>query len=246
VACDVSSSSGWALRGGAGNEGDGDDNNNTNNNVSMSQPSEQLTKKEVRAPRLARMEAMMAQQAAQAAAEEQGQPQAMDVDSPTPKSASASTTSSASAAVKPIDILVSSSSPLLKKAAPAPKKSSPQRGPQQQSKKKAKESHASPADAARKLQRKQELPLKKILNVSLNAARYPACIAIDLDDATNNNLGVHSIAELLATRLSFPTTSRQLAIMPPQTPLIPYLAQTHRKASDELKTLRQTSNKKQL
>jgi hypothetical protein len=80
------------------------------------------------------------------------------------------------------------------------------------------------------------------LSVTLNDARDSACVAIDVDDATDNNLGVHSIAELLATRLSFPTTSKQMTTMPPQKPLIPYLAQAHRKASDELKSLCQTSN----
>jgi ubiquitin conjugation factor E4 B len=114
----------------------------------------------------------------------------------------------------------------------------------QQQKKKAKESHlATPADASRKLQRKKELLIKKILSITLTPASDPACVALELDtDISIASIGVQSVAELLATRLSLPKSESALNTMPPQKPLISYLAHCHRKASDELKTMRQVSS----
>lgn len=60
---------------------------------------------------------------------------------------------------------------------------------------------------------------------------------MELDDL--QSLGTQSIAEILATRLSLSAT--QLQTTPAQKPLILYLAQAHRKASDELKTLASTA-----
>jgi ubiquitin conjugation factor E4 B len=226
----------WALRGGAGNNNN--DNNNeedANNNDGGTPPqAEQLTEQEVRARRLARMEAMMAQQQEQVAAGD-----AMEVDIPTTNAASATT---------PMDISTSSSPPRKKptsntttnnkKSFSAPTK---QPNEAQQQKKKAKESHlATPLDASRKLQRKKELLIKKILSITLTPASDPACVALELDDIAS--IGVQSVAELLATRLSLPKSA--LNTMPPQKPLIPYLAHCHRKASDELKTMRQVSSMK--
>lgn len=229
----------WALRGGAGNddenENDGNENADSNNDNAEASTGAPLTEQEMRARRLARMEAMMSNQAAA--------DDAMDVDA-SPNTASAAKSSSK---LDSMDVSsVSSSSPPRKKAA-SPKTTPPskqqQKQDQDQSQRKrkkdaAKNSVASPADSERKIQRKKELLIKKVLNVTL-AQQDASCVLIQLDDA--DNIGVHTIAELLATRLSLSPSDIQT--IPLQKPLIQYLGQAHRKAGDELRTLRQSSKK---
>jgi hypothetical protein len=237
----------WALRGGAGGGEDSNNNNdaenNNNNNQEPSAPAPALTEDDMRARRLARMEAMMArqqEQAAAAAAAAANEPQPMEVDAP----ASVKKEPPASSAA-PME--TQTSSPPRKKAAPSPPRQTPQpsNSQQQQQKKKAKETHASPADVDRKLQRKKELLLKKVLHVGLLGTHTDsdnAVVLIDLDGSTQ--IGVSTIAELLATRLSLSPGSKLLQTSPSQKPLLQYLAQAHRLAGEENKNLQQSNNKK--
>ena len=239
----------WALRGGANNNNDADDSNsNSNSNQGPAVPAAALTEDEMRARRLARMEAMMARQEQQAAANVNvnvnangNEPQPMDVDEPALAPSAAAATRMETTA---------SSSPPRKKATPEPitaaTPSNSQQQQQQQQKKKAKESHASPADLDRKLQRKKELLLKKVLQVSLVGTltasdNSAGLVLIDLDGSTL--IGVSTIAELLATRLSLSPDSKLLQTIPSQKPLLQYLAQAHRLAGEENKNLQQQSNK---
>ena len=237
----------WALRGGAGSNGNGgdedandNDNDNDNDNEQQSQEPtqhQQLSEQDMRARRLARMEAM-AQKSSQ---QQQQEPEAMEVDpkqessnkaTPTPTTSTSSANSSSITAA-PMEVSSSSSPPRKKavvvvtnKSAPAAEPSSPQKSP-----KKKKESHENDSS---KLQKKKELLIKKVIHVTIAPATDSACVPIELD---SNSIGTHSIAELLATRLSLPCSCLNTT-MPPQKPLIPYLALAHRKAADELSTLR--------
>jgi ubiquitin conjugation factor E4 B len=198
----------WALRGGAGADGEESD-----GAAAVAETGEvvdagpALTADEMRAQRLARMEALQKQQQEQQAAEP------MDIDPPT----------------KPVAVATPVPAP---KPAPTPKA-------ELTPKKKKAKAEPSPSDAARKLQRKKELLLKKILNVSLagtSTSSDSSCVIMDVD---SSNITSKSIAEILATRLALSPTDAALQTMPPQKPLIPYLAASHRRAAEELKTVRQ-------
>ncbi|KAG7368012.1 ubiquitin elongating factor [Nitzschia inconspicua] len=248
----------WALRGGAGNtggnngNGNGDDNNdeqnsNNNNGKNAAPPEPAMTEEEMRARRLARMEAMQKKQQQEARAavstSTSSEPQPMEVEeTPSPKVANAS-----AAAVAPMDTDTSSSSypPLSKKAKEMHHHHHNQKSPSSSGKK-----SLSSLDPARKLQRKLELVIKKVLNITLGSKKTDStCIPIDLgdidgddDDGTESSrsIGVHTIAEILATRLSLPVSILSTTT-PPQKPLIQYLASAHQKAADEAKSMRQNA-----
>ena len=211
----------WALRGGAGNNEE-NEGSNTTSDEQPEVPAQQLSEQEMRARRLAslaRLETVAAQQQ---------EPEAMDVDPPS--------------SAAPVSTAMDVSSPPRKKAPqppkPAPMPSTPRLETQQQKPKKKKEFHE--GDSTRRLNRKKELLIKKVLNVTIAPSSDTACVAIELDSPAN--IGIHSIAELLATRLSLPVSA--LNTMPPQKPLIAYLAHAHRKAADEIRSLRPSSSKK--
>lgn len=213
----------WALRGGAGNEEENNNNNNENNDgnttneESNTPPAPALTEQEMRERRLARM----ADNSTSAAA---GAPTPMDIDPPTTKT---------STSVKP-----AATTPERKLT---PIKKTPEKKPPAEStlRKRKKDSSklGTPSDSAKKTQRKIELMIKKVLGITL-ATEDSSCVKIELDD---DNIGVQSVAEILATRLSL--SPSDIRTLPQQKPLIPYLGLCHRKAGDELKTLRQASKK---
>lgn len=221
----------WALRGGAGeNEENNDDSNNnnsssnsSNNNRSNETLQPQLSEQEVRARRMARVEAMQRQlQESQQSPKEDP----MQVDPPAAAAAATETT--------PMEI--SNTSPPRTKPVTSPPKDQ-----LQQRKRKTSSKITSPVDPSRKLQRKKEILIKKVLNVTFESnAADPAAVVIELDKS--DSIGVHTIAELLATRLSL--SPDDLQTVPQQKPLILYLAQAHRKAGEELKVMRQASKPK--
>ncbi|KAL3935323.1 MAG: hypothetical protein SGBAC_009136 [Bacillariaceae sp.] len=218
----------WALRGGVGNneaddgngDGNGDGNDNANEDTYNSNPpAVALTEQEMRERRLARMAGN-----ASAAAPEGATP--MDID-----------TASANAIATPVK--ETTTSPVKK---PSPVKKTPEKkaAVEQPLRKRKKESKmGTPSDSAKKTQRKKELLIKKILSVTLST-EDSSCVKIELDD--KDNIGAHSVAEILATRLSLPPL--EIRTLPSQKPLLQYLGLAHRKAGDELKTLRQASGKK--
>jgi hypothetical protein len=230
----------WALRGGAG---DNADNNNNGENegegegAAVAAPEPAITEADMRERRLARMEAMQKRQQ-EAQAQAQQDPQPMEVDTDT-KSAS---TTTAATTTTPMEM--DSSPPVTKKAKgesipAAAIVTTPT------SVKATKTKSTTPIDPARKIQRKKELLIRKVLNVTIynRQNRDPACLHIDLGLDENNaddngDIGVHTIAELLATRLSLPPSQLRETV-PTQKSFITYLATAHRKAAEEAKTLRQ-------
>lgn len=213
----------WALRGGAGdNEGDNAAaSNEETSTADVAPPEPAITEADMRARRLARMEAMQRQQ------QQQQDPQPMEVDTDPAPLAS------------PSPMETEGTQPVMKKAKgesppPKPPTSTPTAA---DSKPKAKPA-STPLDPAKKIQRKKELLIKKVLHLTCSAkqTRDPACLHIELDDATE--IGVSAIAELLASRLSL-TQSQLQEATPAQKPFVLYLANAHRLAAEEAKTLRQ-------
>jgi hypothetical protein len=258
----------WALGGGAGSNNNDNNNNNNNNTTSSTSGEAPLTEQEVRTRRLARMEAMSRSTSTVSANTiNNNSSDAMQVDG---IDAVATTTPSAVGTSIPNPMEISPPRKNKTTATGMTLETSPSNQSSSQNHKKAKEGHstttttttvvppplgdtASPihtaistSDPAKKLQRRKEVMIKKILHITLangiNAGAPPntdpACVMMELDDPIP--LGLHSIAELLATRLALPLTSMQT--MPPQKPLVNYLATAHRTATEELRTLR--SNKK--
>ena len=162
----------WALRGGAGeNEENNDDSNNnnsssnsSNNNRSNETLQPQLSEQEVRARRMARVEAMQRQlQESQQSPKEDP----MQVDPPAAAAAATETT--------PMEI--SNTSPPRTKPVTSPPKDQ-----LQQRKRKTSSKITSPVDPSRKLQRKKEILIKKVLNVTFESnAADPAAVVIELD-----------------------------------------------------------------
>jgi len=224
----------WALRGGAGNNEEDDNNNgnddNNNDSNNPPAPAPALTEQEMRERRLARMAGN-----ASPAAPTAGGTTPMDIDDD-PSPASNSATAAA---------VTTKQQPTPEKKKPTPVKKTPEKKPaaveQQPMRKRKKESSkmGTPSDSAKKTQRKKELLLKKVLSITLST-EDSSCVKVELDD--KDNIGVHSVAEILATRLSLPPS--EIRTLPQQKPLIQYLGLVHRKAGDELKTLRQASAKK--
>jgi ubiquitin conjugation factor E4 B len=221
----------WALGGGAGSgtNRQNDDENNTgdgNENGTSVAPEPATTEAEMRARRLARMEATQLQQQQHHQQPVSQDPQPMEIDDAAGIPSSVTKAATADSVVSPMQTEWTISSP--KKVAP----------PNEPALKKVK--NVSPAtDPGRKLQRKKELLIKKVLNITMGSTPSDrACIPISLDD-NGSEIGVHVVAELLATRLSMPLSALS-STMPGQKPLISYLASSHRKAADEAKTLRQS------
>ena len=230
----------WALRGGAGdgnnNNNDGEQPNDAGGNATgggggSNDQQEELTEQEVRARRLARMEALQAAPSAPASTPAADDDDAMEIDGESPKNNQAET---AAAAPVPMDVTATAA----KKPVPATPQSSSMNldaTPSPQKKKKAK---SEPMDPAKKSNRKKELFIKKILGVTLTSKNEdPACVHIPFDDGNGEGIGIQSIAEVLATRVALPNS--QIKTTPAQKPLIAYLANAHRKAGEELKTMKQ-------
>ena len=250
----------WALRGGAGGD-NADNNDNDNDNEGegtalAAAPEPAITEADMRERRLARMEALQKrQQEAQAQAQQDPQPMEVDTTDTKPSSTTATTTA-ATTTTTATPMEMDSSPPVTKKAkgesvqtttatAAAAAIASTSTSVKAASKTKS----TTPIDPTRKIQRKKELLIKKVLNVTIynRQHRDSACLHLDLglDDENNNaddknggDIGVHTIAELLATRLSLPPSQLRDTV-PTQKSFITYLATSHRKAAEEAKTLRQ-------
>ena len=221
----------WALRGGAGgDDADGDDNNDNNGSggdEGATPPSEpSITEADMRARRLARMEAMQQGQS------QKQNPQPMEIEKTSSPTASAATVTTTPMETEPIK-------PLTKKA----KADSSNVTSMPTSNPKPKLKLSTPLDPAKKIHRKKELLIKKVLQVTFlkRQARDAAClhVEIDLDEkSSGGGIGIQTIAELLATRLSM-SPSQLNETIPHQKPFITYLASVHRKAAEESKSLRQ-------
>jgi hypothetical protein len=211
----------WALRGitGGGYNGNNDANNNDNTvegrETSSAAVSENpLTPEEMRAQRLARMEARLAQQAQQ-----QQVPEAMDVDPPEKiekKKKPVPPAAEKKAAVASAPSTTTPVSPTLKKKA-----------------------KCDPHDrSTKKVQREKELLLKKTLSVALVGGALTSdssCVVIDIG---STEITDQSIAEILAERVAMHHTLPNAA----QNPLIRFLGTSHRLAAQELKDLQSSAS----
>ena len=215
----------WALRGQASGENDAD-NETENANDTSNAEGETLTPEEMRAQRLQRMELMQQrqreQQQAEAATNSKSEPEPMQIDSPPankkPTAATSTTTPSSVSATPPVE--------------------------------KKKKRKAEYNDPANKLQRKKEIILRKVLSILLEDSSLPGAADSPLPKiAVGPAISVHSIAEILALQVAAPTlgpmaTSTNQAFAgtgSSQATLMAYLADCHRKAAEELKTLRSSS-----
>mmetsp|Transcript_15406 Transcript_15406/g.42707 ORF Transcript_15406/g.42707 Transcript_15406/m.42707 type:complete len:1141 (+) Transcript_15406:200-3622(+) len=211
----------WALGGGAGDENNSDGGEEVSDAAAAPEPA--ITESDMRARRLARMEAMQRKQ-------QQQDPQPMEVDT-TPSPAPVEDPSPPKETATPMQT---------DEGSPATKKAKGESAPVSDSKPRAKPS--TQMDPARKIQRKTELLIKKVLQLtwtkspSEKETRDPTCLHIELDDVSES--GVPAIDELLANRLSLPPSKLQ-ETSPAQKPFIMYLATVHRRAAEEAKTLRQ-------
>ena len=208
----------WALRGGAGDEEQQTEETTTGGGEPP------LSVQEMRAQRLARMEALQQRQQETSVAETSDEPEPMQVEAASPPK------------------------PAPPKPAPTVEKMQEDAAVVEAPKKK-KRADLTPADANKKFQRKKELLVKKILSVTLQGGLVTGddCVPLDLGDTTE--ISVQSITDILATRLSMKpsddgngmSTQASSAL---QKPLIAYLGQCHRRSSEELKILQQTKSGK--
>ena len=217
----------WALRGGAGNnEEEGSSSNNDSGG-----PRPQLTEDEIRARRLARITAM---QAEPMQTDNNDDDDKMEVDT-----AAVDTADGDNDKMEVDEDKKKQETPVAKKevVTPSPAPVQPQKVEAkmtpERKKKRAKE--AAPADVSRKLQRKKELLLKKVLNIAIQKGDG-SYVFVEVDD---DEINIQTIAEILATRLSLSPSDMRTAT-PQKTELIPYLAHCHKKAAEELKSLKQS------
>ena len=201
----------WALRGGAGNTG----NNEQEANNTSSSPRPTLTEDEIRARRLARMTALE-EQAERMQTDDNDDK--MQVDN--------------SADEMQVDASVEEEPPKSELPKKEADKSSPKKA-ELGKKKRSKES--APVDTSRKLQRKKEALLKKVLAISLQKGDS-SCEYVETD---NDEITTQSIAEIIAMRLAM-SPSEIKSVSPQKKELVPYLATSHKKAAEELKALKQS------
>ena len=248
----------WALGGGAGG-GSSNNNNNNNNNSSSSTHQDTseapLTEQEMRARRLARMEAATSSPSSTAAAEAgltvntappSEIPSPMDISPPRKNTKTTTATMederSSNNPNKNNSQSSTSASPTMKKAKETHSTASSLSSPLN--------NNNNNNDPTKRLQRRKELVIKKILQISLSNGILATggqddglvpsggggIVTMALDDPIP--LGVHSIAELLANRLALPLDQIQ-TIMSPSQPksLLNYLAAAHKAATEEVRTL---------
>jgi len=221
----------WALRGGAGGDNGDDDNSNHNNDGGMddgmtpnSEPA--ITEADMRSRRLARMEAMQQEQS------QRQEPKPMEIEKTSSPKASASTVTTTPMETETI-------LPLTKKA----KADSLDVASTPTSNPKPKLKLSNPLDPAKKIQLKKERLITKVLQVTFlkRQTRDASCLHVEVDLDEKNSaggIGIQTIAELLATRLSM-SPSKLNETVPHQKPFINYLASVHRKAAEKAKSLRQ-------
>eukprot|EP00934_Nitzschia_sp_Nitz4_P005540 Nitzschia sp. Nitz4//scaffold118_size93875//62307//65704//NITZ4_004793-RA/size93875-augustus-gene-0.86-mRNA-1//1//CDS//3329533739//5530//frame0 len=194
----------WALR---GQDGDGNEQQEQQQEQQAAEGEgasapEVLSEQELRARRLARVQALQANQ---------------------DNAAAATTSSSTEAGAQPMQV---DAAPAASKPASKPVVVAPPTTTTSKSTPSTPLSPSTPLDPARKIFRKKEILLRKVLQVSISGPDA-SCVSLNLPDC---KLDIPSISEVLATRLSMDSSD-----LPPTTrPLFVYLAQAHRKVSEEL------------
>jgi ubiquitin conjugation factor E4 B len=124
---------------------------------------------------------------------------------------------------------------------PKPAQETEEAGPTKDKKKRKQqtESTENGGDSSRKLQRKKEIILRKSLQVALANTSTTSDTSVVVLETGSTEITAQSVSEVLALRLSL--TKDDLPMGLSTQPLLAYLAQSHRTASEELKTLQQSS-----
>lgn len=220
----------WALRGGAGsNQDEGEDGNQQESSADQGNP---LTEEEMRARRLARI-AGLQQPTEPMDVDSTPKVEQMDVDEEDDRKPPAKPTLPVKAAARP-----SAKPAAMPVAKPAPKLSKVESVSSSHTTSETQVKKKRAIDPSRKAQRKKELLIKKVLQVSLagsSTTSDTSCVVLDIDVAEIN---VQAIAEILPTRLAMtnlPTSHKQT--------VIPYLGSCYKRSSEELKHMKQSKVK---
>ncbi len=245
---------GWALSGGAGRNYNNDENPNDDNDE-QDEPMQQESEEEIRAKRIARLTARSSSTAESGDASvretEKKKQENMNVDDDNVGSTSMEidkpeemvvvTNDEVSGDMKPVATGVTACDSICLKEMASDKIDEPL------TKKKRDETSnntSSPTklDPTAKLHRKREMLLKKVLNIKLTGSNIvsPGCIEIDIGSAVATE---ENIAEILALRLDM-SPSYLNSASPLDKNLIAYLANCHKKASEELQSTKSTNNTK--
>eukprot|EP00978_Attheya_sp_CCMP212_P044667 scaffold317964_cov58-Attheya_sp.AAC.1 len=224
----------WALRGGAANNNEEGEEQASASASALS--SQQLTEDEIRAKRLARMTALSG-----ASSKTDEDDDKMDIDTPDDGGPTKMMVEPTQEAKKPAAVQSTTATKKSasfvpdKKMAESPSSSSILSRPKKRSKE-----PPTAEETTRKLQRKKELLLKKTLVISVSSGEDSSCVYVPMEDSSFQ-ISAASIAEILASRLSMSPNDVHTY---PKQGLVEYLGQCHRRAGEELKTLRQAHAKK--
>lgn len=210
----------WALRGAAGSGGDENGDEEPNNGAGDEPEAQTLTDGEIRARRLARISGGMPEPQ-EDANNPANMPVPMEVEED--RKPAAKTITSKEALEVP------------KQSTPKPPSPAPEPSP------KKKKPLPSPLDSTRKLQKKKELLLKKVLQIVLPQA----CISGDslsvVVDVDTSEINVQTVAEIIASRLSMTSLASSH-----NKGIIPYLSSCHKRAADEIKVMKQQKESRQI
>jgi len=235
---------GWALSGGAGENEDSNGQENENNE---SEPIQQETEEEIRAKRLARLSGRPNNTVeTNTAGSSMNESMEVDTTNETGEKGKTETTTAAdtsnndcqtAATPSVAEVAKPSSSPTKDESndlnKTAIKKASVETLEGPLAKKKRGKEHLGILDPGRKLQRKKEMLIIRVLNIKLTGGCVSSSDCIEIDIGTSV-ITEENIAEILASRLSLTSNDLQSASSKERS-LIAYLASCHKKASEEFK-----------
>ncbi|KAL7564130.1 hypothetical protein ACA910_021105 [Epithemia clementina (nom. ined.)] len=247
----------WALRG--QQRGDNNNNNNAAENNHQRQDGdvehEALTPEELRAQRVQRMELLRQQRLSSSQGDQQMQHQHQGEEGTAQETVNAADTAAAatSKGPEPMDVdppsTTSTSTSITSPANPdspstTQASSTTLNNDTSSSSTKKKRKGDKESDASRKFQRKKELLLRKVLGIVLSSS--PRTNVLDLSlvtmDIGSTDITVQAIAEVLSNRVALsPDAIPSEHSGRPKKSLLAYLSDSHRKAAEELKTLRTSS-----
>ena len=214
---------GWALSGGAG-RGDSDDGQDGND--ADQTPIVQESEEEIRAKRLARLAARFDKKDdANSSGADANETSKLKSNEPSPMEVDNSLASTEKTSVKEVKVAEAEKPKTIGKTKPAIEE-----GPSK--KIKAKESKPDPA---RKIQRKKELLLKKMLKIKLAGGSISDSELIEIDIGTAA-VSVEGVSEILATRLALSPKSL-MKFSSSDKGLFSYLGACHKRVAEELKNM---------
>ncbi len=228
---------GWALSGGAGRGGE--DNEDTNDDAAP--PVQQETEEEIRAKRLARLEARFGKSddgtsnegSADKSNQTSSKEEPMEIDPPSSSPVAAEVDEDTK--VKSIPEKVTKPAQSEQSTASIGKtKSNTDEGPLAK-KIKGKETSSNKSDPMRMIQRKKEVLLKKTLKIKLANGTVTDRELVEIDIG-ENSITVESVSEILASRLAISPKSLEKSPTGDKG-LFAYLGACHKRVSEELKNM---------